>query len=50
MGLIAAALNAVGGTLASQWKEPFMWIPCRTTCVSAKAETIPCIFHGRQLC
>ena len=23
MGLIAAALNAAGGTLASQWKEYF---------------------------
>ena len=23
MGLIAAGLNAVGGTLASQWKEYF---------------------------
>ena len=24
MGLIAAALNAAGGTLASQWKEYFL--------------------------
>lgn len=33
MGLIAAGLNAVGGTLASQWKEFFMWMPCRMTCL-----------------
>ena len=25
MGLIAAALNAAGGTLASQWKEYFLF-------------------------
>ena len=38
MGLIAAALNAVGGTLASQWKEYFYGDSLPDNVLATKAE------------
>ena len=32
MGLIKAAVGAVGGTLADQWKSSFIVIPWPQTC------------------
>ena len=38
MGLIAAALNAAGGTLASQWKEYFYVDALSDNVLATKAE------------
>ena len=38
MGLIAAALNAAGGTLASQWKEYFYVDALPDNVLATKAE------------
>lgn len=38
MGLIAAALNAAGGTLASQWKEYFYVDSLPDNVLATKAE------------
>ena len=38
MGLIAAALNAAGGTLASQWKEYFYVDALPDSVLATKAE------------